>query len=444
MLTMGKVVNLEPKLKKAEATAKARTARERRVAARGIGRPASADRRRRPRRDKTALVLGGGGFTGGVYEIGALRALDLLAVNSTVNNFDVYVGTSAGSFIAALAANGVTPEEMMRVVTRKGKPPFKDIDISDLLRPNLMEFALKGATLPLKAISALKQFASQRGGVSAMDLALGLADVLPSGLYTGAGIEKYLNDVLDEPGRTDDFRNLDCELYLTATDLDTCERIVFGMEGMDDVPISTAVRASGALPMVYSPVEVNGRELIDGGIVSTTNLDLAVQAGAKLVIVINPIVPFVNDFAETINTMRGRRPRRVSDMGFAQIGYQVFKLVAHQRLHELAKGWEARYPGVDIVLIEPEPTDQLMFQTSMMSFTSRVEIARHGFESVTRQLAGEYDRYQAVAERHGLDISAKRVRQVVAHFDEETEEVSAWRKILEGTTGALLRQAGSG
>ena len=131
-------------------------------------------------------------------------------------------------------------------------------------------------------------------------------------------------------------------------------------------------------------------------------------------------------------------------MGFAQIGYQVFKLVAHQRLHELAKGWEARYPGVDIVLIEPEPTDELMFQTSMMSFTSRVEIARHGFESVTRQLAGEYDRYQEVAERHGLDISGKRVRQVVAHFDKETEEVGGWRKILEGTTGALLRQAGSG
>ena len=54
--------------------------------------------RRRPRRSRTALVLGGGGFTGGVYEIGALRALDLLAVNQTVNEFDVYVGTSAGSF----------------------------------------------------------------------------------------------------------------------------------------------------------------------------------------------------------------------------------------------------------------------------------------------------------------------------------------------------------
>ena len=55
---------------------------------------AAAGRRRQ--RSKTALVLGGGGFTGGVYEIGALRALDLLSVNRTVNEFDVYVGTSAG------------------------------------------------------------------------------------------------------------------------------------------------------------------------------------------------------------------------------------------------------------------------------------------------------------------------------------------------------------
>jgi NTE family protein len=195
--------------------------------------------------------------------------------------------------------------------------------------------------------------------------------------------------------------------------------------------------------MVYAPVRVHDRDLIDGGMMSTTNLDLAIQAGAKLVVVINPIVPFVNDFSHKINTLHGRRPRRVADMGFAQIGYQVFKLLAHQRLHELAKGWEQRYPGVDIVLIEPEPTDELMFQTSMMSFASRVEIARHGFESVTKKLAGEYSRYAEVAERHGLEISAKRVRRVVQHFDERNEEVSAWRKILEGTTGALLRQAGS-
>ena len=413
------------------------------MAARGVGQPGSSDRRRRPRPDKTALVLGGGGFTGGVYEIGALRALDLLVTNSSINQFDVYVGTSAGSFIAALCANGVSPEEMMRVVSRQGKPPFKDINLNDLLRPNVVEFARKGALLPLRAASLARNMVGQWGAVSLMDIFLGLAEGLPSGAYTGTGIENYLHGVLSEPGRTDDFRKLACELYITATDLDTCERVVFGVDGSDEVPISTAVRASGALPMVYAPVRVKDRELIDGGIVSTTNLDIAVEAGAKFVVVINPIVPFVNDFATTVRTLRGTRRRRVSDMGFPQIGYQAFKLVAHQRLHELAKGWEQRYPGVDIVLIEPEPTDELMFQTSMMNFASRVEIARHGFESVTEHLAGEYEHYEEVCKRHGIEISEKRVRKVLQQQHAQSGQVSAWRRILEGTTGALLRQAGS-
>jgi NTE family protein len=434
---MGKVVKLEP-------TAKARVAARRGAATRKKRGTAGASPTRRRRSHKTALVLGGGGFTGGVYEIGALRALDLMATNSTVNQFDVYVGTSAGSFIAALCANGVTPEEMMRVVTHQGRAPFRDVDLGDLLQLNLLEFARSGALLPLRMVSLARQVVSQRGQVSAMDVLLGLAEGMPSGAYTGAGIERYLHSVLSEPGRSDEFGELRRELYLTATDLDTCERIVFGAEGYDDVPISTAVRASGALPMVYAPVEVKGRELIDGGVVSTTNLDIAVEAGAKLVVVINPLVPFVNDFAGQVRTLRGTRPRRVSDMGFAQIGYQTFKLLAHQRLHEMAQRWEDRYPGVDIVLIEPEPTDELMFQTSMMNFTSRVEIARHGFESVTKHLAGEYEHYREICERHGLEISERRVKKVVEHFEVEQEEMSAWRKILEGTTGALLRQAGSG
>jgi predicted acylesterase/phospholipase RssA len=378
-----------------------------------------------------------------VYEIGALRALDLLSVNRTVNQFDVYVGTSAGAFIAALCANGVTPEEMMRVVTAKGALPFRDINIGDLLRPNVGEFLRKSVTLPFRALGLARALASQLGEISVMDLALGLAEGLPSGGYTGAGLESYMRKVLSDPDRTDDFRMLENELYLAATDLDTCERIVFGAPGWDDVPISTGVRASAALPMVYSPVRVKERELIDGGIVSTTNLDIAVEAGARFVVVVNPIVPFVNDFHKEIMTLRGPRPRRVSDMGFPQIGYQAFKLLAYQRLHEVAKQWEERYPGVDIVLIEPEPNDELMFQTSMMNFTSRVEIARHGFQSVTYQLAGDYERFKDVCQRHGIELSATRVRKVVKHFAAEREPVGAWRKILEQTTGSLLRQSGS-
>ena len=250
--------------------------------------------------------------------------------------------------------------------------------------------------------------------------------------------------MLSEPGRSDEFAELRRELYLTATDLDTCERIVFGAEGYDDVPISTAVRASGALPMVYAPVEVKGRELIDGGIVSTTNLDIAVEAGAKLVVVINPLVPFVNDFAGQVRARCAGRARGGSrTWASRRSATRRSSCSPTSGCTRWPQRWEERYPGVDIVLIEPEPTDELMFKTSMMNFTSRVEIARHGFQSVTKHLAGEYEHYREICERHGLEISAKRVSKVVEHFDVEQEETSAWRKILEGTTGALLRQTGS-
>jgi len=404
-------------------------------------RTAAAKGKRRARRSKTALVLGGGGFTGGVYEIGALRAIDLLSVNRTVNQFDVYVGTSAGAFVASMAANGITPEEMMRVVNRQVPTPFRDIDVGTLLRPNVVEFARSGVTLPFKLARIARGLVGQLGSISAMDVVLSLAEALPSGMYSGSGIEDYVRTVLSDPDRTDDFRLLDNELYLAATDLDTCERIVFGANDWDDVPISTAVRASTALPMVYKPVRVKDRELVDGGIVSTTNLDIAVEAGAKFVVVVNPLVPYVNDFSKAESGLLGTRVRHISDMGFPQIGYQSFKLLAYQRLHEMARQWEQRYPGVDIVLVEPEPNDELMFQTSIMNFTSRVEIARHGFESVTLKLSEDYGQLREICERHGIQISATRVRKVVKHFAAEKERTRAWRKILEQTTGTLLRQS---
>ena len=390
---------------------------------------------------RTALVLGGGGFTGGVYEIGALRALDLLAVNRTVNQFDVYVGTSAGAFVASLAANGVTPEEMMRVANRQVPTSIRDIDLGTLMRPNYAEFAKSTALLPLRLLGLGRTLLGQLGQLSLMDVAIGLAEGLPSGVYNGEGLEDYVAEMLADPDRTDDFRMLDNELYLTATDLDTCERIVFGSEGWDDVAISRAAAASTALPIVYKPVDVKGRQLVDGGIRSTTNVDIAVENGAKFVVVVNPLVPYVNDFQKVIPTITGSRVRRVSDMGFPQIGYQAFKLLAHQRLHEAVKHWKEKYPGVDIILIEPDPNDELMFDTNILNFGKRLEIARHGFESVTLRLANDYEELREVCSRHGIEISATRVRKVVRRFGQERERSGAWRRIFEQTTGALLRQS---
>ncbi len=180
---------------------------------------------------------GRGGFTGGVYEIGALRALDLLAVNQTVNEFDVYVGTSAGAFIASLTANGVTPEEMMRVLNKDLRSPIPDIDLgcscgrTTGLPPRL-------GLPPVQGRRRRQRAAREPGESSAVDLVTGLAAALPPGLYRGTGIERYVEEVLSDPDRTNDFRHLSAELYLTATDLDTTERVILGEGEWADVPIS--------------------------------------------------------------------------------------------------------------------------------------------------------------------------------------------------------------
>src|SRR4051794_11831831 len=397
---------------------------------------------RRKKPSKTALVLGGGGFTGGVYEIGALRALDLLAVNSAGNNFDVYVGTSAGSFVASMLANGITPDEMMQVINSRVPSDLEDLDLRRVLKPNYLGFLSKAAALPLRTAQLLRQL-TRIGELSMIDIGVGLAEALPAGIYSGRGLSDYVAEALSDGGRVNDFRLLDNELYLTATDLDTCERIVFGEDGWSDVPISKAVQCSTTLPLVYKPVDLKGRQLIDGGIRSTTNVDIAVEKGAKFIIVVNPLVPFVNDFQKTMTTVFGKRVRRVSDMGLPAIANQTFRLIAHARLHEAVAHWEERYPGVDIILIEPEPNDELMFGTPIMDYSRRLQIGRHGFESVTQTLAKDYERYKEIAERHGLEISGRRVNRVVERAaEEEPEQASAWRRVLGQTTSVLLRQSG--
>ena len=225
----------------------------------------------------------------------------------------------------------------MRVIVQQVPTPFPDARVSALLRPNYWEFVTQGAAAAVAGRALVRSLVRDLGQISAVDIAIGLAEALPSGLYSARASSATCGRSC--PTRTGPTTSGCCanELYLAATDLDTCERIVFGAEDWDDVPISTAVSASSALPMIYKPVKVKDRELVDGGIVSTTNLDIAVEAGAKFIVVVNPLVPYVNDFEKRIPTITGSRARRVSDMGFPQIGYQAFKLLAYQRLHELAR-----------------------------------------------------------------------------------------------------------
>jgi predicted acylesterase/phospholipase RssA len=167
--------------------------------------------------------------------MGALRAFDLLATNRTVNDFDIYVGTSAGAFVGSMVANGVTPEEMFRVLDKALPSPIENASLRTLLRPNYKGFAERLALLPLRIAATARRLAGNVGEMSMVDVVMGLAEGLPTGIYHNRGIEEYVRNVLSDPDRTNDFRNLDSELLITATDLDTCERIVFGEGEWDNV-----------------------------------------------------------------------------------------------------------------------------------------------------------------------------------------------------------------
>ena len=204
-----------------------------------------------------------------------------------------------------MLANGITPDEMMQVLNREVPSELEDLDLDKVLKPNYLGLPREGR----RRCRCARWSWSARWRGSASSRRSTSASVsprpCPPASTRAAGSTTTSPGVLADAGRDNDFRLLDRELYLTATDLDTCERIVFGEEGWSDVPISKAIECSTALPIVYKPVELKGRQMVDGGIRSTTNVDIAVEKGAKFIVVVNPLVPFVNDFEKTIPTVFG-------------------------------------------------------------------------------------------------------------------------------------------
>jgi predicted acylesterase/phospholipase RssA len=377
---------------------------------------------------KTALVLTGGGFTGAVYQIGALRALDLLGVNYTVNDFDMYVGTSCVAFVSALIANGARPEDMMALLDGADLPGYEPLELGKLMKANWKDLSSKAVRLPRDAMAISKDILLNARRLSLTDVLTMFAELLPTGFYSLDGMTDLLERQLGRDGFTDDFRELARELYIVATDIDTCEPVVFGEQGWDDVSIAKATAASAALPFIYRGVGIRGREFVDGGIRSFANVQTAVDNGAKLVVIVNSIVPFDN---ARLNP-DGKRRRRISERGMAAVGTQMFKALVWSAMHERLKQWRVSHPDVDFILIEPRRDDELMFQTQVMNISQRVQIARHGFESVSQELASDFDTYKEVCARHGINISRRAIIEELKATERPAESgTTRWRRMLE-------------
>jgi predicted acylesterase/phospholipase RssA len=380
---------------------------------------------------KTALVLAGGGLTGAVYEIGALRAIDDLLVDRTVNDFDIFVGTSAGSLVAAFIANGISPEAMLQVIDGS-HPDTAALSRDDIFHFNYADILRWGGQLPGRLVGTTWQYLREFGSMTFFDILWSMAAAIPAGLYDSLALDQFVRRTLKALGRSNDFRRTHRELYIIATELDSGERVVFGKDDDCDTPISLAVAASSALPLVYRPVRIGAKEYIDGGLRGTASLDLAIERGATLVVCINPLVPFDNRMPLAGPRAGGKlAPRALSSKGIQSVAGQAIRIFSHAGLQYHIKQLRRTHPEVDIILIEPRPEDYEMFFYNIMRYSARVMVARHGFESVTLDLAVDYADYKQIMARHGIPISRRLVIEELAEIMASNYDPATISRILE-------------
>jgi predicted acylesterase/phospholipase RssA len=380
--------------------------------------------------DRTALVLAGGGLTGAVYEIGALRAIEDMLVDRSVLDFDIFVGTSAGSLVASMLVNRISPEEMLSVIDGT-HPDIHTLDRSYIFGIDQKEWLRWLSRLPRKVISAWGEYIFNLGEMTFFDFLWKLSEALPAGIYDSLALERFVNSVLcSRDSCSNNFDDLEKELYIIATDLEDGERVVFGKLDGVQVPISLAVAASSALPILYKPVRINGREYVDGGLRGNASLDLAIEKGATLVVCINPMVPLNNRLVSDTN----KEVNFLSEKGIRLVADQTLRITSHSGLQYHVKQLRRRHPEVDIILIEPQADDSAIFYENIMQYSARMTIARHGFESVTLELAEEYPRIKEILNRHNIPISRRLVIEELAEISQSNYDPVVIRKILEART----------
>ncbi len=382
-------------------------------------------------RGKTALVLAGGGLTGAVYEIGALRAIDDLLTDRTVNDFDLYVGTSAGALVGSLIANGITPETMLQALSGN-HPDIRAIERGDLFYLNPSDVWQMGVKLPKTLAGAWSHYLRYLKDMTLFDFLWSLSEALPAGFYDSRALGRYIHHAIITHGGTEYFDRLQRDLYIIATDLDSGQRAVFGRDSHQDVPISLAVAASTAVPILYKPVRIADHDYIDGSVRGNASLDLAIEHGATLIICINPLVPFDNDDRASIPFF-GPDGGLLGDKGFTAVASQVTRIQTHSGLLYHIKQLRKTHPEVDIVLVEPDVKDHEMSFYNIMRYSTRLTVARHGFETVTLKLAESYPYYAGLLSRHGIMLNQRLVDDELTQLRHSDYDPIVLRRILENS-----------
>jgi len=324
---------------------------------------------------KRALVLAGGGIIGGMYEVGALAALDEALPNFRANEFDLYIGSSSGSVVAALMANGIRPRDLYDILAEERDDPLNfqrgsvyDKGTFSIAARNLAHFVW---AIGKKAVTGFR--------LEWPDLLARSGADMPAGFFTVSPLERFMRAAFEAKGLPNSFRECRRRLLIPAIDLDGAERAVFGAEPLMDVPISQAIAASSSIPGFFEPYRIGGRDYVDGDVGHTGHADLAVEHGAESVVVINPAVPLRIGSPKEPDVRSGglyaimEQAGHITSLNILVLGLRELKL---------------RRPDVEFSLIQPEFKPSPLVGPSMGFEASRAAL-RYGHSSVTEWLAGE-------------------------------------------------------
>ncbi|MFT3896119.1 MAG: patatin-like phospholipase family protein [Thermomonas sp.] len=347
---------------------------------------------------RIGLAIAGGGPIGGMYELGALRALEDAIEGLDLTRMDCYVGVSSGAFLAAGLANRMTAGEMCRIFITGDSDDVR-FRPETFLRPAMFEYARRAASLPRLTFEWWRGLLWGPRDARWSDLLNRFGGLVPTGLFDNARIEAFLREIFTRRGRSNDFRELDRPLYVVAVDLDNGEAVRFGGEGWDDVPISQAVQASAALPGLYPPVDVRGRQFVDGALRRTMHASVLLERGIDLLLGVNPLVPFNNN-----GNGKSRPEHALAEGGLPAVLSQTFRTLLQSRMQVGLARYVQQYPNVDQLVFEPNETDGDLFFTNAFSFAARRRVCQLGYRNALDDLRKRRAELAPLLAAHGLSL----------------------------------------
>lgn len=303
-----------------------------------------------------ALVLGGGALLGEAWMNAVLVGLER-AGDVDLREADSFIGTSAGSIVASALAAGIRPE---RRLGRLAQPPSAaQVDAagepSQLTLRTQALFGLAGsAVAPLAALALGSRAATMAGS----QLRRALLSAAPAGRRSLRQLAAAIEQLHVQ---------WDGRLRITAVDVQSGRRVVFGPANAPQLSVAAAVQASCAIPGVFEPVRVGGRSYVDGGVWSPTNIDAADVGRGARVLCLNPT-----------GSLRPSRRAPVAALG------------ALSRSIAAVEGLALRRRGASVRIVNPDEACRRAMGANLFDGRRRARVIAAGLEQGQR-LAQQLD-----------------------------------------------------